>query len=267
MYDDIVSFAELGRCMDQKLKNYSSGMHVRLAFSIAIRAQSDILLIDEVLAVGDANFQDKCIRVFKQLKAEGRTIVFISHDMGMVRRFCDRAIMIHQGVLVAEGEPDKIAEDYEDINLPTDGEVISIKALNREIELKTNKIINKLILKNSEGKETQTFNTGEEISLYVNMKKSENVKNIGVAVYTKKGDYVFGTNTVNDKFNMKTKIKYTFKADLGEGEYITRLGVFGEDDNDIYEYYDRGPTFLIRDKGQSNNGWQGVTYLDHKWDD
>src|SRR6185312_8467854 len=97
MYDEIVAFAELEKFMDQKLKNYSSGMQVRLAFSIAIRAKSDILLIDEVLAVGDASFQQKCFDYFYKLKQDKRTVVFVSHDMGAVERFCDRAVLIDNG--------------------------------------------------------------------------------------------------------------------------------------------------------------------------
>ena len=116
MYDNIVKFAELERFMDQKLKNYSSGMQVRLAFSVAIQAKTDILLIDEVLAVGDANFQKKCFDVFEQFKAEGRTVVFISHSMQQVVRFCDRVILINKGAIVAEGDPEVVATEYEMLN-------------------------------------------------------------------------------------------------------------------------------------------------------
>jgi ABC-2 type transport system ATP-binding protein len=112
MYGDIVSFAELERFMDQKLKNYSSGMQVRLAFSIAIRAQSDILLLDEVLAVGDAAFQKKCYDYFMELKRDGRTVVLVTHDMGAIRQYCTRAMMIDQGRIVKEGDVEKIAQAY-----------------------------------------------------------------------------------------------------------------------------------------------------------
>ena len=117
MYDDIVSFAELRRFMDQKLKNYSSGMQVRLAFSIAIKAHGDILLLDEVLAVGDAAFQQKCFDYFETLKREKKTVVFISHDMGAVSRFCNRAIYIKNGKIIKEGNPDDIAELYKVENI------------------------------------------------------------------------------------------------------------------------------------------------------
>lgn len=120
MYSDIVEFAELGKFMDQKLKNYSSGMQVRLAFSIAIRAKSDILLLDEVLAVGDAAFQQKCFNYFEELKSQNQTVVFVSHDMGSVRRFCNRAVLIQDGQIIKEGNAYEIADAYQEINLIND---------------------------------------------------------------------------------------------------------------------------------------------------
>lgn len=111
MYDDIVSFAELEPFMYQKLKNYSSGMQVRLAFSIAIRARGDILILDEVLAVGDAAFQEKCNDYFKSLKNK-QTIILVTHDMENVKRFCDRAILLENGKIIADGNPKKVAESY-----------------------------------------------------------------------------------------------------------------------------------------------------------
>lgn len=112
-YNDIVEFAELERFMDQKLKNYSSGMQVRLAFSVAtILAESDILLIDEVLAVGDANFQKKCFEYFKHLKRAGKTVIFVTHDMGAVIEYCDRAILIDNNKLIKRGTSEAIAMAY-----------------------------------------------------------------------------------------------------------------------------------------------------------
>jgi ABC-2 type transport system ATP-binding protein len=118
MYDDIVSFAELENSMDQKLKNYSSGMQVRIAFSLATRAQADILLVDEVLAVGDAAFRQKCFDHFQALKQVGKTIVFVTHDMNSVRQFCDRVILIEGGRIVAEGAAEEIAAKYLEIVAP-----------------------------------------------------------------------------------------------------------------------------------------------------
>jgi len=112
MYDDIWNFAELKEFEDQKLKNYSSGMQVRLAFSIAIRAKGDILLLDEVLAVGDAAFQKKCEDYFKNLKENHQTVILVTHSMENVRKFCTRAILIDDGKIIKDGKPDKIADAY-----------------------------------------------------------------------------------------------------------------------------------------------------------
>ena len=118
-YEEIVAFAELERFMDQKLKNYSSGMQVRLAFSIAIQAHNVVLLIDEVLAVGDERFQRKCVDVFNAIKKDpSRTVVFVSHDMGAVQRFCDRAIVIHDSRLVFEGNTQDAVYEYKKLNFP-----------------------------------------------------------------------------------------------------------------------------------------------------
>lgn len=113
MYDEIVEFAELDNFMDQKLKNYSSGMQVRLAFSIAIRAKSDILVLDEVLAVGDEAFQRKCNDYFEQIRKEkNKTVVLVTHSMAAVKQYCNSAIMIEDGKIVSQGSPDDVANAY-----------------------------------------------------------------------------------------------------------------------------------------------------------
>ena len=112
MYNDIWDFAELKDFQDQKLKNYSSGMQVRLAFSIAIRARGDILLLDEVLAVGDAAFQQKCNDYFKSLKDQHQTIILVTHSMENVRKFCTRAILLDNGKIIQDGDPKKVADAY-----------------------------------------------------------------------------------------------------------------------------------------------------------
>lgn len=114
MYDEIVDFAELRDFMDQKLKNYSSGMQVRLAFSIAIRAKGDILLLDEVLAVGDAAFQQKCADYFASIKGK-QTVILVTHSMENVRKYCNRAILIEQGKITLDSTPEKVAQAYENL--------------------------------------------------------------------------------------------------------------------------------------------------------
>ena len=115
-FDDIIAFAELEEFVDLKLKNYSSGMSVRLGFSVAIELDAEVLLVDEVLAVGDASFQHKCFDQFERMKAEGRTILFVTHDMGAVERFCDRALLLEHGRVDDVGEPARIARKYGELN-------------------------------------------------------------------------------------------------------------------------------------------------------
>jgi ABC-2 type transport system ATP-binding protein len=115
MYDEIVDFAELGEFMDQKLKNYSSGMQVRLAFSCAIRAKSDILVLDEVLAVGDEAFQRKCYNYFATLKKDKKTVILVTHSMDSVQQFCNKAMMIEKGKIMKIGNPAKVAQHYREL--------------------------------------------------------------------------------------------------------------------------------------------------------
>lgn len=114
--DEVIAFAELQDHVDLKLKNYSSGMQVRLAFSVMTQIDADVLLIDEVLAVGDAAFQAKCFDVFRELRAAGKTIVLVTHDMATVARFCDRAMLLEDGEVVAIGAPEEIGDRYLDLN-------------------------------------------------------------------------------------------------------------------------------------------------------
>ena len=115
-FDAVIDFAELQEFTDLKLKNYSSGMHVRLAFSTSIQVDADILLIDEVLAVGDAAFQQKCFDVFNDLRDRGKTIVFVTHDMGSLRRFCHRAMLLEHSEMVYIGDPEIVGDKYLELN-------------------------------------------------------------------------------------------------------------------------------------------------------
>lgn len=125
LYEEVVAFSELEEFMDRKLKNYSSGMQVRLAFSIAIHADSEILLLDEILAVGDEAFQAKCNDYFLQLKEEGKTVILVTHDMGSVKKYCNKAVLIDDGEVKVIGSPDDVANQY---SLDNFARVISDKA-------------------------------------------------------------------------------------------------------------------------------------------
>lgn len=114
-YDDIVKFAEIEEFMDSPVKNYSSGMYMRLAFSVSVHVDPEILLIDEVLAVGDANFQEKCINKIQEFKKKGKTIVFVSHDMNAIKLICDRVFFIHKGGKMVQGTTDEMIKLYNEI--------------------------------------------------------------------------------------------------------------------------------------------------------
>jgi ABC-type polysaccharide/polyol phosphate transport system ATPase subunit len=121
-YDRVIDFAELREFEELKLKNYSSGMQVRLAFSVMVQVDADILLVDEVLAVGDVSFQQKCFDVFNRLRDEGKTILFVTHDMNAVRRFCHRAALLDRGEVVRIGKPDEVAASYVELSFATQGD-------------------------------------------------------------------------------------------------------------------------------------------------
>ena len=112
--DDIIAFAELGEYINNPVRTYSSGMYMRLAFAVAINVNADILLIDEILAVGDVNFQAKCMKRLKEMKAEGITIVLVSHSTGQIEEICDRVIWIHDGLIRADGEAKEVDRQYLD---------------------------------------------------------------------------------------------------------------------------------------------------------
>jgi ABC-type polysaccharide/polyol phosphate transport system ATPase subunit len=115
-FEEVIAFAELEEFVDLKLKNYSSGMHVRLAFSVMVQVGADVLLIDEILAVGDAAFQQKCFDVFYEMREQGKTVIFVTHDMPAVERFCHRAMLLERGEIVAIDEPKHVADRYLELN-------------------------------------------------------------------------------------------------------------------------------------------------------
>ncbi|HSW85268.1 MAG TPA: ABC transporter ATP-binding protein [Candidatus Saccharimonadales bacterium] len=253
MYHDIVEFAELERFMDQKLKNYSSGMQVRLAFSIAIRANTDILLLDEVLAVGDERFQDKCIGVFEDLKNTDKTIILVSHDMNSLKRFCSRAAVIHDSKLEFIGDTLKATNKYVELNFPE-------AFLHSHVDGSDHKAIT---VKLGDGKfEKKIFLSGEKAVFDIKWTSNQQAKNIGIALFTESGQYVYGTNTIIDKTAVSdSAIRYSVDLKLGSGDYYAQIGVFGENDSQKIYFAERAASFKVTNQEL----WQGVTKLKHTW--
>jgi ABC-2 type transport system ATP-binding protein len=259
MYDEIVEFAELERFMDQKLKNYSSGMQVRLAFSIAIKAQSDILLFDEVLAVGDERFQNKCLRTFQEMKKTDTTIVLVSHDMATIKRFCDRAVVIHDGELIYEGSASEAANQYTQLNFP---EAVSDKT--SPDGKKQQRLWADLVRVNDKPKHKSNvlFRHGDKLTFNIHWKPNTKAKNVGVALFSESGQYVFGSNTIIDKKQVKgDSVEYDLSLNVGDGDYYIQVGVFGETDADKIYYLERGFDLKV----MNDESWQGMTHLQHEW--
>ena len=206
---DIVDFSELAEFIDNPVRTYSSGMYMRLAFSVAINVDADVLLIDEILAVGDANFQTKCFNKLKEIKAQGTTIVIVSHALGQIEQICDRAIWIHEGLIKAEGPPKEIDLEYLDYmsrkmqeknKSESDAEEVSEEETGKrwgsgEVRIK------KVRSFAADGSEQNTFRTGEDIRLSIDYTVKKPVKDavFGFGVFDMNGIQCYGTNTRIDK--------------------------------------------------------------------
>ena len=184
-YESVIEFAELKEFEELKLKNYSSGMHVRLAFSVAIQVDAEILLIDEVLAVGDAAFQQKCFDVFHRMRDEGKTIVFVTHDMGALNRFCDRAMLLEQGSMVELGEPQEVGDRYLEINFGRDSGTAVSGAVDDSGEAR----VLEVWVENDRGERLNAVPQGERITLSGLVAFNVEVEDPQAAVYVLNEDH------------------------------------------------------------------------------
>lgn len=259
MYDDIVDFAELERFMDQKLKNYSSGMQVRLAFSIAIRANTDILVLDEVLAVGDAAFQQKCYSYFNDLKKNKKTVILVTHDMAAVSRFCDNAMYIDKGKVSLIGSTREVADRYLEDNYN------DISLAKEEVESMTSKpraTIEKVIIQDT------TINVGDTVKASIYYDNPEAIPiHLGFQLFGHDGNYSFGTNTHISKreptVKIKGKIDITLKANLVPGIYFVAVATMDEFATSAIDYRTNIAKIIIKKTTEVG----GVAYLDHEWEE
>lgn len=248
MYDDIVEFAELSRFMDQKLRNYSSGMQVRLAFSIAIRAKSDILLIDEVLAVGDLDFQKKCFNYFYDLKKRGQTVVLVTHDMSAIRRFCTSAALINFGDLIAVGDPEKIATMYENINLRAAEKRLGKPNNDIEPTLRDGNgqaFVKKVETYNTKtGKAQNTFSASEDIGVRLSFEANQDLDrpSVGFIFQDQQDTTMFATNnwiSKNDTRDIKKGEKIVMETVIDsvftDGEYTISCAIESENFLTVYD--------------------------------
>lgn len=271
-FDSIVKFSELERFIDQKLKNYSSGMQVRLAFSVAIHANRDILLMDEVLAVGDSNFQSKCLEEFNKYREMGRTVIIVTHDILVVQRYCDRAMLLRNGIIRRIGEANEVAEKYIFDNISDEEERMNQNKNKEERRIKENNKaveIAKIEFLDKEGNEKNVFETGEDMSIRVYFNQNKQVKklNFGIAIFNQEGHYAFGINSIMDKIDTKEYVnkKYCqidYRAiPLKTDVYYIGFAIYGENESVVYDYVPKLKTFKVisRDKNF------GMVNIDYSW--
>ncbi len=259
MYRAIVEFAELEDFMEERLKNYSSGMQVRLAFSIAIRAHADILLLDEVLAVGDEAFQKKCYSYFDKLKREKRTVILVTHDMAAVERFCTKAVFIEDGHVKMIGKPYRIAAAYSRSNSQNYDQTTGLNSDNEGA------VPFKIVLRGTDGKEKTMYDFEETMTVDLSWQQ-KGVKHVGVAIFRENGEYVYGPNTYQEKTSAikDQTARYTVRLNLNEGRYFIKAGLMGANDTKVIAFIEEGPFFSVQ-RDYRHGRWGGVTKLDHTW--
>jgi ABC-2 type transport system ATP-binding protein len=242
-YDDIVSFAELEKFMDQKLKNYSSGMQVRLAFSLAIQTDTDILLVDEVLAVGDADFQRKCFDYFRKLKREKKTVVFVSHDMSSVREYCDKAILIEKGEIIKSGDANYIATEYAKLFFDTQN--------NQSSQEKDSKRWGDGIVKYTKVR-AESDNDLIKLSLNAVAKANISNPNFGFTIRDTAGRNILGTNSHIKSRRIgllhkgeRVSIEWELPNILNDGKYYVDPAVVHEN-NEVCDWWEEACVFEIK---------------------
>lgn len=263
-YEDIVKFSELSRFMDLKLKNYSSGMQVRLAFSIAIQSDSDIYLFDEVLAVGDYQFQQKCLDYFKYLKSIKKTVVLVSHDSNSLQMFCTGGLLLEQGKVKTVGSIKDVLTEYSKIN----SELFSEEGPAATKRLETTDEISLLgVYTQASGKSKNTFKPSEKVTVLYELQPHVDIPSpvIGFVVQDASGQPLFATNTMdsniktpNLKANQKLTVKIDFENVLNDGRFYISGAIASSDRTKTYLRFLNAHSFR-------SLGWEttakGLVYL------
>lgn len=267
-YPQIVGFAGLEKFMDAKLKNFSSGMQVRLAFSVAIQAPADIFLIDEVLAVGDVEFQQKCFGVFRVLKKEGKTIVLVSHDLSAIQQFCQRVMVIDKGKIHYLGQPADALVEYlrlgienqkneskDEIKKPTTQKTLSVSGVK---------------FFNSDHKETSIFKTGDAVRMRIFYEAKSLIRNpvFGIEIRREDGVNISSPNNKMSGYPIKSVegkgyVDYIIKSlPLLGGRYYVTIHIVNTDITSYYDLVVKAATFQV---APTEENQVGVIKLDSEW--
>ena len=278
--DSIVQFADIGEFIHQPVKTYSSGMFVRLAFAVAIHVDPEILIVDEALAVGDTRFQMKCMDKFMEFMQAGKTILFVSHDINMIKRFCSRAIWINEGDLIMDGETDVVTDKYNDFlksgltleeyQALTDVETPQEAAPQEETAEHTIAEVERVVMRNSRGEEISEIRQGEDVTLEVTYQVYEEQVNepvLGVAIRSIDHEYICGLNTLLDgqkiswKKGQNTAILVYEGFNLTGGNYYFDVALFDRTATVNFDYKSQIKKFFVR----MDYIAEGIVVLNHHW--
>ncbi|WP_455462337.1 ATP-binding cassette domain-containing protein [Streptococcus salivarius] len=268
MYDDIVDFAELHDFMNQKLKNYSSGMQVRLAFSVAIKAQGDILILDEVLAVGDEAFQRKCNDYFMERKQSGKTTILVTHDMSAVKKYCNKAVLIEHGLVKVVGDPDEVANQYSFDNAA--GQKVSnddVVVENPKITDLQVKLLNDNIISPDQDISFEiSYDVNEDIETYIAFSLTD----------IDRGIWIYNDNSMDNKTSGSGRKTLTYNCSLAHLNNIKlKLQVSVRDNDDqmiAFADSDNSPVILLNrndiedDDKSAKDSATGMVQRNGKWE-
>lgn len=278
--EDIIAFSELEDFIDNPVRTYSSGMYMRLAFSVAINVDADVLLIDEILAVGDANFQMKCFDKLKEIKKNGTTIVIVSHSLEQIEQICDRSFWIHEGLVKAQGRPKEVHAAYLDY-MDDKRKEQEQKELDRQIALgnidpeKNPKRwgngeakYTEIALYDQQGKETNAFPMYGDIHVRLKYQVTKPIKNaiVGMAVYRLDGAHCYGTNTKIDRYEKFDLDEDGWvelilrKVDLLPSRYVLDFSIEAEDGSPVDFFREAAQIQVLSDSAEV-----GVMSMEHEW--
>ncbi|MCI8773028.1 MAG: ABC transporter ATP-binding protein [Lachnospiraceae bacterium] len=273
--ENIIFFSELEEFIDNPVRTYSSGMYMRLAFSVAINVDADILLIDEILAVGDVGFQKKCFDRLKEIKANGTAIVIVSHAAKQIERICDRVIWIHKGRIRTQGVPSDINSQY--LDYMSEKQKSNAEAQKKEEEVDKNAtrwgngdaVISEIKLLDKDGKEATSFWTDDPVTIQFNYDVKKRVENavFGIGLFRSDGLSCYGTNTEIDKipnFSLTKSGMVRFQMEamtLLPGDYVLEVALVTDVGIPV-DYFTNAKKFKVYAKLDDI----GIARMKHKWE-
>jgi lipopolysaccharide transport system ATP-binding protein len=276
---EIEAFADIGDYMDQPVRIYSSGMQMRVAFSVATARRPDVLIIDEALSVGDAYFQHKSFDRIREFRKQGTTLLIVSHDKSAIQSICDRAILLNEGKLAMQGEPEAVMDYYNAMIAQKENSKIE------QIVLDNGKVqtisgtgeaeIESAVIVNSEGEPVEVVNVGENITLKITARANTKLPELvlGYLIKDRLGQPVYGTNTHHLGLPLKQlepgeriKYQFSFPANMGEGSYSVTVALHASDTHIAANYVWKDSVLLFTIVNINRPSFTGVAWLPPTWE-